>query len=108
MVLLQPKIKVFVAVSIMALQFSRESYFAFPDATLIEAILPQELNALPPMLVTLFPIITEVRPEHQPNALPPMLVTLLGMVTEVRPEHLQNASNPIVVTLFGIVTDERL
>ena len=37
------------------------------------------------MLVTLFPIVTLVRPVQFSNALPPMLVTLSGIVTLVRP-----------------------
>ena len=36
------------------------------------------------MLVTLFGMVTDVRPLHSPNAEEPMLVTLLGIVTEVR------------------------
>ena len=39
------------------------------------------------MLVTLLPIVTEVRPEQPENAYCPMLVTLLGIVIEVRPEQ---------------------
>ena len=35
-VFLHPVINVLLSVSIIALQFSRESYFVFPDATLIE------------------------------------------------------------------------
>ena len=68
-VFLQPKTKVLVVVSIMALQLSRESYTAFPEATLIEAKLSQPRNAISPMLVTLFPIVTEVRPEQLENIL---------------------------------------
>jgi hypothetical protein len=32
-----------------------------------------------------------------------MLVTLFGIVTLVRPLQLENAQSPILVTLFGIV-----
>ena len=40
------------------------------------------------MLVTLLPIVTEVKEEQSPKAAPPMLVTLLGIVIEVNLEHL--------------------
>ena len=36
-----------------------------------------------------------------------MLVTLFGIVTLVRPLQLENASYPMFVTLFGIVTPVR-
>ena len=65
-VFLQPAIKVFDAISIIALQLLRESYFVFPVSTFID-----------------------VRPSHQPKTAMPMLVTLFGMVTEVRPLQLQ-------------------
>ena len=64
-----PFIKVLVAVSIMALQLSRESYFGLPLSTLID-----------------------VKPLQPKKALSPMDVTLLGMVRDVRPlqpEYLQ-------------------
>ena len=63
-VLLEPAISVLVAVSMMALQFSRESYFELLASTFIE-----------------------VRPEQLEKARSLMYVTLLGMVTEVRPEQ---------------------
>ena len=59
-----PAISVLEAVSIMALQFSRESYIVLPLSTTME-----------------------VREEQPQNAPPPMLVTELGMVTEVREEQ---------------------
>ena len=37
------------------------------------------------MLVTLLPMVTDVRPLQLSNTPAPMLVTLLGMVTDVRP-----------------------
>mgnify|MGYP003432417551 CR=1 FL=1 len=63
-VFLHPLINVFVAVSIMALQFSRESYTELPLSTF--------------MLV---------KPPHLPNAPSPIEVTELGMVTLVKPEQ---------------------
>ena len=61
-VFLHPLINVFVAVSIMALQFSRESY--------------TELSLSTFMLV---------KPLQPPNAPRPISVTELGMVTLVKP-----------------------
>ena len=63
-VLLQPTINLFVDVSIIALQLSRESY-------------------VPLFLST----VTEVSPEQQEKADEPIEVTELGMVTEVSPEQ---------------------
>ena len=47
----------------------------------------QPRNALLPMLVTLLPIVTDVRPLQPENAELPMLVTLLPIVTDVRLLH---------------------
>ena len=60
-----PAISVLEAVSIMALQFSRESYIVLPLSTTME-----------------------VREEQYENADSPMLVTEVGMVTEVREKQL--------------------
>ena len=54
-----------------------------------------------PMLVTLLPMVTLVRPVQSRNAFAPMLVTLSGMVTLVRPVQLANALYPMLVTLIG-------
>jgi hypothetical protein len=69
----------------------------------------RQLKVLYPILVTLLPIVTEVRPPlvHW-NALSPILVTLLGIVTEVSFVQLKNALTPILFTLFGIVMEVRL
>ena len=45
---------------------------------------------------------------HPPNAPPPIEVTLFGMVTDVRLVHTANALLPIEVTELGISTDVRL
>jgi len=63
-VFLQPATNLFVAVSIIALQLSRESYVALFLST-----------------------ITEVSPEQPIKATLLMSVTELGMVTEVSPEQ---------------------
>ena len=104
MVFLQPITKELLAVSIMALQLSLESYFVFPDSTFIEVRPVQPENASSPILVTLFGMVIELRPAHPEKAELPILVTLLPMVTEVRPVQLPNASSPILVTLLGMVT----
>ena len=41
------------------------------------------VKALPPIPVTLFGMVTEVRELQSSKALPPISVTLFGMVTEV-------------------------
>ena len=63
-VLLQPTIKLFVCVSIIALHSPRESYNWFPDTTWIFSNSQAE-NTLSPMLVTLLPIMTLVKPLQQ-------------------------------------------
>ena len=63
-VVLQPYRSVFVAVFIIALQFSRLSYTVLPLSTTIE-----------------------VNPLHSVKTYAPMLVTPLGIVIAVRPEH---------------------
>ena len=59
-------------------------------------------NALPPIVVTLFGMVMDVKEEQKENALFSIVVTLFGMVMDVKEEHSINASSPIVVTLFGI------
>ena len=60
------------------------------------------------MLVTLFGIVTLVRPVQPENARSPMGVTRLGRVTLVRPVQPENAWSPMRVTgrpsmVLGIV-----
>ena len=57
------------------------------------------------MLVTLLPIVTEVKPLQLKKVFSPILVTLLGIVTEVKPEQSLKAHSPMLVTLLGIVTE---
>ena len=79
-----PAIRVLEAVSIIALQFSRESYIVLPLSTTMEVREVQPLNALLPMLVTELGMVMEVMDEQPSKAAHPMLVTELGMVMEVR------------------------
>ena len=67
-VFLQPEIKVFDDVSIIALQLLRESYLVFPLAT-----------------------VTEVKPEQLAKAISPMEVTLVGIMMEVKLEQYRKA-----------------
>ena len=83
MVFRQPTIKVFVTVSIIALQLLRESYFLFPDSTTIE-VMGQSSKTCSPILVTLLGMVIEVRPLQPEKAYLPIVVTLFGMVMEVR------------------------
>ena len=61
---LQPKISVLEAVSIMALQLFRESNTVFPASTTIEVKLEHHTNGPSPMEVTEFGISIEVKLEH--------------------------------------------
>ena len=54
------------------------------------------------MLVTLSPIVTEVKEEQSSKAYSPMLFTLSPIVTEVKDEQLENAQSPMLVTLSGM------
>ena len=102
-----PAIRVLEAVSIMALQFSRESYTVFPLSTTIEVRAEQRSNADPPMLVTELGMVMEVREEQPANASYSMLVTELGRMIEVREEQFLNASSPMLVTELGRVMEVR-
>ena len=101
-VFLQPAINVLVAVSIMALQLLRESYFGLSLATEIEARLEQSSNARSPMVVTELGMLMLVSPEQPENASSPMEVTELGMLMLVRLEQPENASSPMEVTELGM------
>ena len=62
-VFLQPTTRVFVFVAIMALQLLRESNFGLPFSTIMEVRPPQSPKAYSPILVTLFPMVTEFSQE---------------------------------------------
>ena len=79
-VFLQPAIRVFVAVSIIALQLFLLSYLVLPSS-----------------------IIIDVKPEQPEKAEPPILVTELGIVIDVKPEQLEKAPLPIIFTELGII-----
>ena len=106
-VLWQPAMIVLVAVSIIALQFSRLSYAEFLLSTTMEVRDWQSEKAPSPILVTLSPIVIEVRELQCSNAQSPMLVTLLGIVTEVKEEQTENVKSPMFVTLLGIIMEVR-
>ena len=61
-VFLHPLINVFVAVSIMALQFSRESYTELPLSTFMLVKPLQPVNAQSPISVTELGMMTLVKP----------------------------------------------
>jgi hypothetical protein len=104
---LQPATNVLVRVPMIQLQLLRESYKALSLDTTIE-LNSQQPSKIPfPMVVTLWGIDIEVKPQNL-KALSPMLVTLLGMVIEVSLEQLPKASFPMLVTLLGMVTEIRL
>ena len=64
-------------------------------------------KALSPIVVTLLPMVTEVRELQPLKALLPIVVTLLPMITEVRELQPMKTLMPIVVTLLGMVTEVR-
>ena len=80
----QPRIKVLLLVSMMALHPLRESYMVFPVATMMLVRLLQPEMTLLPILVTLAGMVIEVRLLQAENAYSPILVTPSEMVREVR------------------------
>ena len=107
-VFLQPDFNVFDAVSIIALQLSRESYFVLPLSTLMEVRPLQPAKAYSPMEITLLGMVMEVRPLQFSKARQSMEVTLFGIVMEVRLLHPRKASVPMEITLLGMVMEVRL
>ena len=61
---MQPVKNLLVAVSIIALQPSRESYFGLPSSTVILVSQLQPINAPSPIFVTVFGITRLVKPVH--------------------------------------------
>lgn len=106
-VFLQPVIRVFVSVSIIALQLFRESYDLFPTSTSIEVRHMHCSKTLSPMLDTLLGIVMEVRLLQPENAKRPMLVTLLGIVIKDKPLQYLKAEPPMLFTLEGMVIEVR-
>jgi len=104
-VLLQPTINLFVDVSIIALQLSRESYVPLFLSTVTEVRLEQPEKALSPIEVTELGMVTEVSLEQSSKACSPMEVTELGIITEVSPEQPRKALPPMEVTELGMVTE---
>ena len=102
---LQPKSRVLVAVSIMALQLERESYTGLSDATfmVVRAILCSN-NTLP-IFSTPLPMFTEAKEEQLMNAPSPNSFTELGMVMEVKASQPLNAKRLIASTPLPMLTD---
>ena len=86
-VFLQPATNALVAVSIIALQLLRLSYFTLLVSTTIEVSEEQEEKAPSLILVTLLGMVSEVSEEQEEKARAPILVTLLGIVIEVSEEQ---------------------
>ena len=111
-VALHPVIKVLVEVSMIALQFSRESYTGLLPSTTIEDRFGQPLNGLPshvpfPILVNPSGIVIVVRPVQPEKALFPMLVTPSGSVMDVKPVQSLKTLSPILVNPSGSVMEVR-
>ena len=95
---LQPRISVFVAVSMTALQLSRESYVVLSSSTVMVIRLVQLLKAMLSTLATVSPMTTVSRVDTPFNHVP-----TVGQcrVADTRPDPLK-ALDAIVVTLLGI------
>ena len=74
-VFLQPASKVFVVVSIIALQLSLESYLELPLSTTIDSKPLQNAKAAVPIEVTELGMVTLVKPLQPEKALSPMELT---------------------------------
>ena len=87
-----------VAVLMIALQLSRESYTGLSGLTTIDSNEEQPLNASYPTEVTLSGITIDSNEEQPMNALYPIEVTLSGITIDSNEEQPLNASYPISVT----------
>ena len=67
--------------------------------------MPVSLNTPPPMLVTLLGKLIDLSCEHPLNASSAIVVTLSPMVNEVKEEQSRNAPYPILVILSGRTID---
>ena len=83
-VFLQPKMRVFVDVSIIALQLLRESYFVLPEAMIIEVRQAQLLIIPYPISVTFLPKLRDFNEVQPSNILLPIFVTLSGIMIFVK------------------------
>ncbi len=101
-VFLHPATRVLLAVSIIPLQFSLLSYFAFPSDTFRLSKLLQPQNALSSISVTLNGISTLVKPMQPSKAKLPISVTLDGISTLIKPMQPSKAEPHIPVILDGI------
>ena len=90
-VFLQPAIKVLVADSIIALQWSLLSYLLLSAATVMDVRPLQLPNAPYPILATELGMMMDECPEQPWKAHFPILVTELGIVMDVKPEQPSNA-----------------
>ena len=98
----QPNIKVLLAVLIIALQLSRESYLGLLLSIVMLVMPLQPPNASWSMSVTELPMVTLVRPVQYAKAWTSSVVTELGISTLVKLLQPQNAPLPMVVTVLGI------
>ena len=99
---------VLVAVSIRALQLSRESYTVFPASTSIDIKPTHPLYALEAILVTEEGMVIEGRLEQPLNKNWDISVTDDGMLMEASCLQFINVSDPKEVNELPNVTDVRL
>lgn len=102
---LQPNIRVLLAVSITALQLSRESNMALPRATTIcSSLLQLRITSLP-IAVTEAGMAIDLMLVQPAKANLPIVVTELGKTSDGRLRQLVNAYSPIDVTDLGMRID---
>lgn len=104
----QPVMSVLEAVSMMALQLLRESYFVLPLATtmLVNPLQPSKADL--PIEVTELGMVILDRLLQSSNADSPIEVTELGILMLVRLLQSSNADPPKEVTELGILMVDRL
>lgn len=107
MVFLQPVISLFVAVSMIALQLSLESYLLLFGATARLASFEQRKKAFSPIAVTELGIVMDSSLEHPKKAHSPIVVTNSGIVMDIREQQPKNASSPIVVMVLGMMVRQQ-
>ena len=90
-VFLQPAMSMLVAVSIIALQLLRLSYFILPLSTIIEVSEEQPENVSTPILLMLLGMIMVASEEQPAKVRSSILPMLLGMEMDVSEEQAQKA-----------------
>ena len=105
---LHPATNSLVAVWIIALLFSLESYTGLAASTTIRSRLLQPPKQSSPTLVTELGMVMEVKLLQPAKQSHPKLVTKLGMVMEVKLLQPEKHLSPTLVTELGMVMEVKL